>query len=499
LPWLLLAEMLALSGCSRPVGPGALVITQSPLNAGSVSTLDILDSKFSAGSRLILVDAASHQQRVRVLSHGLVAAANPVISYDGRRVIFSARKSPDDAWQIYETRISGGAPKAITSMPGGAMQPALLSDDRIVFVSPVPKSGRPDSNRAQQPQLFVTVSRSAPRQLTFCPTGATDPTVLSDGRILFVSRHPAVDTEPGVGQALYTINNDGTELTPFAGQHEPASLIGRPRQLADGRVGFVSGPLQGGAWAPETAEFVRMARPFFGWEELFPKAGGRVLSVQPVINGDLLVCVKSSPTAPLAGCSYAVFRISRQGSAGSANQAEPTMAWCDRNFTPVFGDPSWRVLEAVEPGPHARPLGRLSNMDLAKRTGQILCLNANDTTLDRAADGTQPVAATIRVLAAGSGGAVRVLGEVPLQADGSFMAEVPSDLPLGFEALDQSRRVLRRVSPIVWVRPGENRSCIGCHEPHNHTPHNQRPLAVRVPVPLLDGTKSGSRLEISRQ
>jgi hypothetical protein len=35
------------------------------------------------------------------------------------------------------------------------------------------------------------------------------------------------------------------------------------------------------------------------------------------------------------------------------------------------------------------------------------------------------------------------------------------------------------------VRPAENRSCIGCHEPHNRSPYNHRPLAVNAPIPCL--------------
>ena len=73
-----------------------------------------------------------------------------------------------------------------------------------------------------------------------------------------------------------------------------------------------------------------------------------------------------------------------------------------------------------------------------------------------------------------------------MQADGSFLAEVPADVPLGFETLDDNGRVLRREAPMIWVRPAENRSCIGCHEPHNRAPHNHRPLAVNVPIPCLD-------------
>jgi hypothetical protein len=70
-----------------------------------------------------------------------------------------------------------------------------------------------------------------------------------------------------------------------------------------------------------------------------------------------------------------------------------------------------------------------------------------------------------------------------VHADGSFIAEVPADMPLGFETLDAQGHVLRSTPPVVWVRAGENRSCVGCHEPHAHSPHNLRPLAVRFPTP----------------
>jgi hypothetical protein len=77
------------------------------------------------------------------------------------------------------------------------------------------------------------------------------------------------------------------------------------------------------------------------------------------------------------------------------------------------------------------------------------------------------------------------LGEVAVQTDGSFLAEVPADVPIGFEALDENGRVLRHEAPMIWVRPAENRTCVGCHEPHNRAPHNHRPLAVNVPIPCL--------------
>ena len=72
-----------------------------------------------------------------------------------------------------------------------------------------------------------------------------------------------------------------------------------------------------------------------------------------------------------------------------------------------------------------------------------------------------------------------------MQEDGSFMAEVPADTPLGFEALRPARAGPAPRRTVVWVRAGENRSCTGCHAAHNRAPHNHRPLAVYATVPCL--------------
>ena len=74
-----------------------------------------------------------------------------------------------------------------------------------------------------------------------------------------------------------------------------------------------------------------------------------------------------------------------------------------------------------------------------------------------------------------------------MQPDGSFLVEVPADTPLGFEALDAAGAVVLRLDPFVWLRPGENRGCIGCHEPHGLAPRNRRPLAVKAPAVPMEG------------
>jgi hypothetical protein len=58
----------------------------------------------------------------------------------------------------------------------------------------------------------------------------------------------------------------------------------------------------------------------------------------------------------------------------------------------------------------------------------------------------------------------RVLGIVPLGADGSFYVEVPADRLIHCQILDSDRRVVGNQLVWMYARPGETRSCVGCHE-----------------------------------
>jgi hypothetical protein len=61
-------------------------------------------------------------------------------------------------------------------------------------------------------------------------------------------------------------------------------------------------------------------------------------------------------------------------------------------------------------------------------------------------------------------GATRIIGIVPVHEDGSASFEVPSDMPVYFQALDEHYRGIQRMRTHVEFAPGESRSCLGCHE-----------------------------------
>jgi hypothetical protein len=76
----------------------------------------------------------------------------------------------------------------------------------------------------------------------------------------------------------------------------------------------------------------------------------------------------------------------------------------------------------------------------------------------------------------------RVLGTVPLAPDGSFYVEVPADRLLHFQVLDSDRRVVGNQLTWIYPRPGETKSCIGCHEnPHTAPRSGNKPLALQYP------------------
>ena len=75
----------------------------------------------------------------------------------------------------------------------------------------------------------------------------------------------------------------------------------------------------------------------------------------------------------------------------------------------------------------------------------------------------------------------RVLGTVPLAPDGSFYVEVPSDRLMHFQVLDSDRRVVGNQLTWIYPRPGETRSCVGCHENPHTTTCGTDPAALHHP------------------
>ena len=466
--WLGAAAFL-LAGCHRQAPPGALVLTQTPVDVPPSPGATVLDVRYPPGSRVVLLVPPFRTDTVRELSRGFFAAGDPCVSWDGRWVYFAGKSSEGADWQIYQVNAGGGRPQPLTRMPGGAMDPAIAAHGELVFSSPVPKAGRLWT--APEPAaLYGQMPGQAPRRLTFGLDSAAGATVLRDGRALFVTARARDDRHAPRHLGLFTINNDGTEVTAYAGQEGGADFVRRPRELGDGRIAFLAARTD----EPESmtwAEGVRSAAPFATRANLFPFQGDGCRSVEPLSENEVLACVE---TRGMVGRSMAanaaVYRIAAGATAIGA---------------PIFDDPRWNSIEATPVAPRAEPAGHTTAVMPGASRGTVLCLNVNDSSAPAAGRNPAP-AAELRVFAQTGAGQPRTLGKVPVASDGSVLVYLPVGVPLGFDTLDAQGQLLRHQPAFVWLQPGENRACVGCHEPRNHSPRNVRPLAAQLEPARLD-------------
>jgi mono/diheme cytochrome c family protein len=92
----------------------------------------------------------------------------------------------------------------------------------------------------------------------------------------------------------------------------------------------------------------------------------------------------------------------------------------------------------------------------------------------------------------------KILGYAPVEADGSFRVTVPADTSLTLHVVDDEGRSFKVKENWLQVRPGENRTCNGCHSPRRGQPQRaatdsiallRAPSTLTPPtIPVIDYT-----------
>lgn len=78
----------------------------------------------------------------------------------------------------------------------------------------------------------------------------------------------------------------------------------------------------------------------------------------------------------------------------------------------------------------------------------------------------------------------QILGYAPIEPDGSFKLNVPADVPLGLAVIDSQGRAFQTHTNWIQVRPGERRTCDGCHSPRAGAALNSASIKDTVPAAL---------------
>jgi hypothetical protein len=340
-------------------------------------------------------------------------------------VVFSGQRNEGDPWQIWEMDIDGRRPRQITS------------DDR-----------------------GSSLDGSGVTRITHHPGSAFTPNVLPDGRVLF-SRGPA--PAPSAASQMFTVRYDGTAAQLFYQSPDRLRPRGRAWVTADERVVFVESEVSGEG----TRELVAVSqlRPLQSRAVLSDGIDGEIHSVFPVAPGRYLVSYRPYRDSP-----FALYEFDAEES-----RLVPLPA----------SDPAFHAVEPVGAEAYPAPKRFESVVDPQKDTGELYCLDADLSSLPVAGGSLSfgppaPRSTHLRVHTPAG-----LLREVPLADDGSFYIEIPADTPVHFETVDDDGRIVRGPSAWVWLRPGERRGCIGCHEDRELAPENRVPDAVSLPPVTL--------------
>jgi len=443
---------------------------------------------------------------LRILTPEFVSACSPVVSFDGKRVVFSGKISSDAPWNIWEMDTDGANKRRIVQTSWDCLTPAYLPSiytldnlqprDQIVFACNASDALNECGSGPAWSLYTCELSGENLRRITFNLSADFDPAVLPDGRILFSSwQRFGTRYYPTGLFSLLTVNTDGTDLFPFYGNHELPILKCKPALAPSGWLFFVESrpgqdPLGGGSIAA-----VSLRRNMKSYTPITHDQQGLFFSPSPFDEKDLVVSYKPRGEND----TYGLYKLSRE----TGEIAKK-----------LFDDPDWHDIEAQPLSPRTRPKGRASVVDYQFDVADIYCLDCYITDrpklksiprgslhslrviegipLREAAPNSNPADSGVprvpvtRKYSSTPFGPRRIIGEAPLSSDGSFYMKVPSETPVAFQLLDEKGTAVVTHQNWMWAMPKEARGCIGCHEDRELTPPNRLVEALKKPAAELN-------------
>lgn len=416
------------------------------------------------------------------------------------------------SFHLMSVNADGSQLRQLTDGPRDDFDPCPLPDGGIAFMS----TRRGGKNRCGggNPEAIHALHRMDAdgrniRTLSFHETNEWHPFVLNDGRIVY-TRWDYVDRDAACFHGLWTCNPDGSSPAVLFGNYtrlpwacyQPKAIPGSRKILfvGGGHHSVVGGTLclldpdrveldsQTGEDRPESFECLTP-------EVCFPEAQGwpksYFYSPWPLSEHYYLVAFSHEPL----GGQYT----------GTSKEGETGLYYFDRfgNLELLFRQEGISAAYPIPLAPRLSPPAPLSPLDpdLADE-GEFLLSDVNESLYPMPDD--RPIV-QLRVFQllpksrtdnqsdppishqfAYGPNARMFLGTVPVEEDGSAYFRAPARKPLYFQAVDASGRAVQSMRSLVYLQPGERRSCVGCHE---------RPGTVSAPRQALAFARSPSLLQ----
>ena len=451
---------------------------------------------------ICIYDPSQPDDPPRVIYHdpnGVIFDMN--ISYDAKTIFFSARRnSLDNYWHIYEIGVNGKGLKQITHGNSDNISPVLLPSGEVMFVST-----RANTYMGCQPEVagnLYVCNRDGSNIRLVSGNSHSDhtPQVMNDGRVLFTRWDYGVDKGVYCRQQLWTMNPDGTNLQLFSGNTtrdphafwEARPIPNRPEVvcvfgphhfyqagmigLVWNRLGFEAPRGQAYRWITQEVPLVQDIELPWGYQDPFP-INERLFLVSYGGDGEAKNRIYLLDDRGNRKCIY---EDSWQGCWDPIllrPHKRPEIALASKPVEYVYRDPAKENLDPkFEWGTFIVQDVYEGLLPHVKR-GEIKSLAIMEQ-LDKSCYALRPYWGPMPIVGRGTHFVRRLIGTVPVEADGSAHFKAPAFRDISFNALDSEGRVLMKMGSPTQIMPGEVLGCVGCHESRLMAPPTKKGIPI---------------------
>jgi hypothetical protein len=436
--------------------------------------------------------------RTLVRPEGGRFAGDVDLDFDAGHILFSM-PGEGGRWQVFEAATDGTGLQQLPLIKEPDVDnydACYLPDGDIIFSSTAPFTGVPCVTGSSHVSNLYRLDRRTgrTRRLTFDQEHDWCPTVLDDGRVLYL-RWEYSDIPHFVSRILFTMNPDGTNQREFYGSNSywpNSTFYARPIPGSSTKfVGIVSGHHD----TQRMGELVLFdaARSRFEADGAIQRIPGRGKKVEAVIRDGLvggswpkflhpwplsdryfLVSAKPTSTAKWGIYLADVFDnlvLLKEDAEGALLEPIPLRRRPHPPTIPSRVNPDSKdaviSISDVYAGPGLAGVPRGTVKALRLFTYHFAYHNMGGQVNRVGLDGPWDIK--------------RIMGTVPVEADGSAHFRVPANTPISIQPLDADGQALQLMRSWMTAMPGEQLSCAGCHERQNSGPAVRRTIASSKP------------------
>ena len=435
----------------------------------------------------------------------------PDLSFDGKRILYSYKPERERSFHLYECNLDGSDRKQLTFGDYDDLDPIYLPDGKIAFTS-----SRNHSYIRCFPccHSFVLARCDADGKNIYLMSANNEcdfmPVVMNDGRLVF-ARWEYTDKALWRVQSLWTSDPDGCNIQTLWGSQSiwPDMLVeARPipnstkimfvatghHSYWEGSIGMID-PAKGLNYPdgleritrdipwPETGNGPKDPPNTYGYHEAgiafhaykTPYPLSEELFLVSAREGEIITLDDRDDTHLFRLYLMDVYGNKELLYTGKYN-ALHALPIKSRPVPPVLvdkvkwpelepGDGTWQSLMKQE----VQPVTFYSN-DVFENAPEVLRKNGkylrvvqmdpkNYTTYNKTVNNDGPAVSMFQ-----AEGVKRILGTIPIEADGSVNFEVPAGESLFFQILDAEGMAIHVMRTFTYGMPGEHRGCFGCHE-----------------------------------